>query len=104
MKNYCIIVALTSMWLFAVFAYSPQKIRNTKFTNAAGKDVCIYEYLEIEKSTTIDQLGKCRELTCDEDFTIIVNDCFHDPSNRCHYEGGNYSLPYSECCGIRVCS
>lgn len=94
------------MWFFAIYAhsYSPTVVSNTKFTNADGKDVCLFETIEIEPLDTVDQPGKCQELTCDHEFNVIISFCFQDPYNRCHYEGSNFSLPYSECCGVRVCS
>lgn len=103
MRNYCI-VALISMWFFAIFAYSPTVIHNKKFTNADGKDVCLYDNIEIELRATVDQQGKCRELYCDDEFKVVISTCFDESSDRCHYEGANLSLPFSNCCGIRVCS
>ena len=100
--NFLLIVALISSNFVA--AHSPPVVFKTEVVNAEGVEVCSYEGVQIGKSQTVNQPGRCRELFCDESFNVIIASCFQDESNRCHYEGANYRLPYPDCCGIKVCS
>ncbi|KAG5673068.1 hypothetical protein PVAND_003143 [Polypedilum vanderplanki] len=87
-----------------IISYSAPVVYKTEVVNAEGIPVCSYEGVQIRKLETINQKGKCRELFCDENFNVIVTNCFQDLSSRCHYEGVNYRLLFPDCCGFKVCS
>lgn len=95
--------ALTHSPLFCS-AYSPPVILNTKGKTTKGNDVCSWDQVEIHPTETLNQLGKCRELYCGQDFTITISNCFADPSGKCQWFGTDYAQPYPDCCGIKVCS
>jgi hypothetical protein len=87
-----------------VAGYSPQVIYDTKSKNSEGKDVCLFDNVQIAPKETVNQQGKCRELSCDDNFSVTISKCFEDPYGKCHYDGSDYSLPYPDCCGIRTCA
>jgi hypothetical protein len=102
--NIRIIILIAAGLICSVVGYSPQVIHNTKAKNSNGEDVCLYDYMEISPQKTVNQQGKCRELSCDSEFSVTISKCFEDPYGKCHYDGADNSLPYPDCCGIRTCA
>ena len=88
----------------AVSGYSPSVVYNTKYINSNGEDVCFYNKVQIAPSKTVEDVGKCRELTCDANFSVMISKCFEDPYGKCHYDGVDYSLPFPDCCGVKSCT
>jgi hypothetical protein len=104
MNHLSFLVILISIATIAVHSHSPPIEYKTEVVNSDGVPVCSHEGVQIKKFETVNQRGRCRELFCDTDFNVVISDCGHDPSNRCHFEGLNYLLSYPDCCGIKVCS
>lgn len=99
-----IIVVLSAAIILSIEGYSPSIVHNTKAQNSHGEDICLYDKVQITPRMTVNQVGKCRELSCDENFDVTISKCFEDPYGKCHYDGVDYTLPFPDCCGFKLCT
>ena len=86
-------------------AFDQPIISNTKATCTIGDrtgDCCVWEDVKLFPGQELNHLGKCEELYCEEDFSIIVTPCPFDMYGEYEWIDQDDSKPYPECCGQKT--
>lgn len=101
MKETLSFVILSSLIILSQSVPTPV-IKNTRaegcFDGRCGSH-CSFEGAQLFPSENLNQIGKCRMLSCDKKFDVRITNCFANISGRHTIAGADLSKPYPDCCG-----
>lgn len=102
MNFYLFFTILLSSIFYCFCPPPPPVIKNTRaegcFDGTCGSH-CAYDGAKLFPSDNLNQIGKCRMLSCNNKFDVKVTGCFPNISGRHTVADADINKPYPECCG-----